>query len=131
MFASGDGIEDRLAARFDDAGDDEAGPPPIDVDVEIDLAEDRLVHLVERRGENVENRRAGLGVLAAQNAEQRLPLRRSRPLVDNDGGFAFALVNGAGPSENPGNLEAVEPRAAVMAGVDLDADDGPAGSVRG
>jgi hypothetical protein len=70
VFITCDWIEDRFAARFDKAGDNKARPPPIDVDLKIDLAENRLMHLHERRGENAKNRCSGLGVLTTQNPEQ-------------------------------------------------------------
>ena len=44
------------------------------------------------RGENIEDRRARFGVLSAENAQQRVALRYRCPLIDNDGGFAVALV---------------------------------------
>jgi hypothetical protein len=40
-------------------------------------------------------------------------------------------VNGTGPSENRGNLEAIEWRTAVMTGIDLHADYRSASSVCG
>ena len=63
VFIACDRIEDRFSARFNKAGDDKARPPSIDVDLEIDLAENRLMHLHERRGENAKNRCSRLGVL--------------------------------------------------------------------
>src|SRR6266536_3267185 len=131
VFITRDRIEDRFAARFNKAGNDQARPPSIDVDLEIDLAENRLMDLHERRGEHVENRCSRLGILTTQNPEQRLPLRSIGPLVDDDRGLTPALVNGTRPFEDRRNLEAVESRTPVMAGIDLHADYRPAGSVRG
>jgi hypothetical protein len=131
MLAPGDGIKYRRAARFYDAGDDEARPPSINVDLEINLAENWRMHFFERGREHVENRRAGLSVLAAQNTEQRLPLRIVGPLVDDDGSFAFAFVDSARPLKNPGSLKAVEPCTPVMTGIDLNPNNGSACPVCG
>jgi hypothetical protein len=58
-------------------------------------------------------------------------LQITGPLVDDNRGLAFSLVNGTGPSENRGNLEAIELRTSVMTGIDLHADYRAAGSICG
>ena len=80
----------------------------------------RLVQRVAGRGEDLEHGGAGLGVLAAQDAQQRLALRRRGALVDDVHAFAFAFVDGAGPAEDPGGAQPVEPRRAVEAGLDVE-----------
>src|SRR4051812_27241620 len=64
------GIEDGLTARFDMTGYYEAGTPALDVDLEFDIREDRFVNLVQRAGKDIEEGRAGLRVLARQDAQQ-------------------------------------------------------------
>src|SRR6185437_4737695 len=84
VLIAGDGIQDWLAACLDKARNDEARPAAIDINFEIDFAENWLMYFHERRGENAKNRRSGLGVLTTQNAEQRLALRGIGTLVDDD-----------------------------------------------
>jgi hypothetical protein len=65
-----------------------------DVDREIDLGEDRLVKLVPRRGEAVEDGGAGFGVLAGTDAPERITLRLFCAGIDDDRRFPMALVDG-------------------------------------
>src|ERR1700683_5217975 len=74
------GIFDRLAAAFGDATHDQPGRAGVDVHLEIDWSEDWLVHLLQRCGEDLEDRGAGHGVLArslpstAHHRSQATPL---------------------------------------------------------
>src|SRR5688572_8091898 len=63
VLSAGDGVQDRLAAPLGDAGDGHARAPRVDVHLEVDLREDRIVDFLERAGEDVEDGGAGLGVL--------------------------------------------------------------------
>src|SRR5471032_839775 len=63
MFRLGNGIEDRLAARFHIIGHHKASPAAIDVDLEMDVREDRLMHFFKSRSENVEDGCAGHRIL--------------------------------------------------------------------
>ena len=64
MFFLCDGIENGLAARVDEPGYNETGAPAIDIDLEIDLGENRVVNLFHRAGKDVEDGRARLRVQA-------------------------------------------------------------------
>jgi hypothetical protein len=88
------GIENRLATRLDLAGNDDASAALLDVDREIDLGEDRLVKLVPRRGEAVEDGGAGFGVLAGKDAQERITLRLFCAGIDEDRRFPVARVDG-------------------------------------
>jgi hypothetical protein len=65
-------------------------------------------HLAGHR-ENLEDRGAGLGILAAQDAEQSLALFRRRALIDDVDALALAVMNGAGPAKDAGAFQPVEP----------------------
>src|SRR6185437_14123245 len=52
VFGAGDGIEDWLTPGFHIARNDETGATPVHVDLELDVGENRFVHLVERHGED-------------------------------------------------------------------------------
>ena len=126
MLLAGHGIEDRLAARLDRRRAPRAVPRGHRCPLRIDLAEDRLVHLFERRGENVEDRRAGLGVLSGEDAQQRLALRRVARSSMMTAASPLPSCIGPGHLKMPATLSPSSSRVAVMAAVDLDADDGPA-----
>src|SRR5262245_25954804 len=77
MLGAGNRIEDRRTFRLDHAVDLGLGGAAVDVDLEIDVGDDRLMDLVAGRDEDVKYRGSGLGVLASQDAEQgRLLLGR-------------------------------------------------------
>ena len=130
MLPLGDGIQDGLAARFHQIANLECGAPRLDVDFQIEMSEDRVMHLLVGCSEDLEHGRAGLGILAAHDAQERLPLRWGRALVNNRDNLAMALVNGARPGENAAEFQAVEFCLAVIAFVDRDPDDGLAVSMR-
>src|SRR6266513_1879736 len=70
-----------LATPFHQVGDLQASPPRVHVHLEIDLGEDRIVHFVEGRGEYLKERGARHGILATEDSQQRLRLRRGCALV--------------------------------------------------
>jgi hypothetical protein len=72
------------------------------------------MYLLQSGREYVEDCCAGLGILAAQDAQQRGALCLIGALVDHDCGFALAFMNGARPSEYSYELEAIELGRAVM-----------------
>ena len=74
MRFAGHRVADRLTARLNDAGNLEGCGPPIHVHLELDLGEERLMNGPEGGGEDLEDRRTGLGVLAAHDAQQVFPL---------------------------------------------------------
>ncbi len=108
MFLAGDGIEDRFAAGSVIPGTMRRAAALVDVDVEVDVGEHRIVHLFQRRSENVEDRGAGIGVLAGENAQQRVALGLVGPLVDDERRLAVAFMDGTRPFEDAGDLEPVE-----------------------
>src|SRR5262245_41929636 len=97
-------IEDRRALRFNHAVDLGLGGAAVDIDLDIDIGDDRLMHLVAGRDEDVEYRGSGLGVLASQDAEQGSPLLGCRAAVEHLLALAFALINGAGQRKIPAAL---------------------------
>jgi hypothetical protein len=129
-LCAGDRIEDRLAAAFGHAGHEQARPSAGDVDLELYGGEDRLVQFLERGGEHVEDRRAGLGILPGEDAQQRRTLRLARTLVDHHCRLALTLVDWAGPAEDSHEREPVELGRAVLALIDLEAADRLTMSVR-
>jgi hypothetical protein len=125
MLGSRDRIDDRLAARFDQIRDLQPSLARVDVDLEIDVGEDRIVDFREGTGKDLEHRGAGLGILTAEDAQQGFALWRARAPVDDDAGFPVAFVDGARPRQDERRAQPVEPRRAVVSFVDLHADDGP------
>src|SRR5690349_221360 len=121
MFGFCHGVEDRLAAPFGDAFDHDAAPSCRNVGLKIDLRKDRRMHLFKCGSKNAENRCAGLGVLAGEDAEQRSALELGRPLIYHHGGFALSFVNGSRPAEDADKLQAIELGLSVLASLDLHA----------
>ena len=64
-------------------------------------------------GERILEAGAGLGVLTAENAQQRAALRFGRTLVDDDRRFALAFMDCSGPAKNADKTQTVERRPAV------------------
>src|SRR5580692_3624393 len=124
ILRAGDRILDRLAAALGDAAHDQPALTGVDVDVEVDGGENGFVEFLKRRREHLKDGGAGLGILAAEDAQERPALRLARPLVDHDRRFTFALVNGARPAEDANKTYAVEPGVAVITLVDLHAGHG-------
>ena len=115
---------------IDMSGNDDARAPLLDVDLEFDVGEDRRMLFLERRSEDVEDRRAGLRVLAGENAQERGALRLGGALVDDDRRLAMALMDGAGPGEHAGHPQPIEFGRSVMAGIDLESHHGAAMAMR-
>jgi hypothetical protein len=103
----------------------------IDVAREIDRGEDRIVDLVERGREHVEDGCSGIGVLARDDRQYRFALRRRGARVDDGLRFAFALVNGPRPGDEHGELQAVELDVAEVSLVDACAHRCAAMALRG
>src|ERR1700730_15913809 len=61
-------IEDRLPTPCDHAVDDQASFACLNIHVEVDLGENGVMHLLERRGKHLEECGSGLGILAADDA---------------------------------------------------------------
>src|SRR5512139_47153 len=118
MFLPGYRIADRLDLSVYDSLDADPSGPAIDVELEMDRPEDRLVDAVDDGREHVEDGRAGLRLLAGQDREDRAALRLVGTLVDHHEGFAAALMDRLGPGEHPGPGETVERNFAEMAFVD-------------
>ena len=96
------------------------GAAAVDVQLEIDVGDDRLVHRVAGRGKDLEHRGARLGILTPQDAEQGRTLLRRCPAIENMDAFAFALVDGPGPAEDCRGLEPVKPGRAMEALFDVE-----------
>src|SRR5581483_2408901 len=107
-------IDDRLPARLDAAWHDQTGLAGIDVDLEIDPGEDRLLNLLQHRREDLKERGARLGVLTANDAQQRFPLRGTCTLVDEEGGMAMAFMDRTRKIEHADEFQAIELGIAVM-----------------
>ncbi len=120
VLRAGDRVQDRCAAHLQDAVDARAGGARGDVDLELDLAVERLVQDIAGGGENAEHGGAGLAVLAPEDAPEAGPLLRGGTAVDHVHAFALALVNGTGPAEDACSLEPVEPGRAVEALLDVE-----------
>ena len=84
------------------------------------------MHLLKSRSEDIENGGARLGVLAAQDTQQGLALGLVGAAVDDQGRFAMAFMDGAGPDEHARHPQPVELGCAVMALMDLEPDHGAA-----
>ena len=92
-------------------------------------ADDRLVQRVAGRGEDLEHRGAGIGVLAPQDAQQRRALLGRGAPVNDMHALAVALVDGPWPAKDPGGSQPVEPRRPVEAGLDVEHGETPAMAV--
>src|SRR5438876_1190699 len=74
----------------------------VELELEVDVGDDRLVQRVASRGKDLEHGCAGVGVFAPQDAQERRPLLGRGASVDDMHTLALALVNGAGPAEDAG-----------------------------
>src|SRR5436305_12240156 len=126
VLVSRDRVADRLAPGFHQVGDLQASLARAYVDLELDVGKNRIVDSLERRGKHLEHCGAGRGVLAAQNPQQRLALGGRRALIDDDAGFAFALMDGPGPRQDRDGPQPLESGRAVVSLVDLEPDHGAA-----
>src|SRR5215469_14528411 len=122
IWLVGHGIHDRLTARFDDSGHHKSGLAAGDIDVEVDLGEDRFVNLLEGRTKYLKDRCARLGVLAAHDSENGLALRWSGALIDDRLDLAMSFVNGTRPREQGAKAQSVEFGIAVMTLVNPNGD---------
>ena len=94
MLLVGDRIADRLAVRAHRAGYLDAGPPLVQIPVEGDRREQRILDGLDDDREDLEHGADRL-VRAGQDVEQRLFLRFVGTLVDDRMHHALAMVNGA------------------------------------
>src|SRR5579871_965301 len=94
------GIDDRLATLIDIAGYLCMGTAAVDIDLHVDVGEQRRMDLGEGRGEHIEDRRSRLCVLSAQDAEYGVALGVTRALFYYREGFAIAVVDRSRPSED-------------------------------
>jgi hypothetical protein len=129
MLGSCNRIENRRASHLGDAVDPRVGGAGADVHVEGEVGDDRLVESVAGRDENVEHGGAGFGVLTPHDAEKGSPLLGRCATVEHVHAFAFPFVNGAGPAENRGGLQSVEPCRSMEAALDVVHRQGVAVSV--
>src|SRR5271166_4725368 len=120
----GDRIDDGLSAGFDDTWYDIARPACVDVYVELDLREHRIVDLFQHRKEDLKERRSRLGVLATHDAQDRIALCRRGSLVYDRNRLTVTFMNRAWPTKHPAEFQSIELGISVMALIDGDADDG-------
>src|SRR5207253_9307950 len=116
-------IEDRLTAAFRHSRHDQARLSCGYVDLKVYRGKDRIMHFFQRGREYVEDGCPRLGILAADDAQQRGPLRFRRPLVDHHCRFTLALVDSAGPAQDADEPQPVELGRAVMPALDLEPCD--------
>src|SRR6188768_2915961 len=101
MFLPGNWIHDRLTPGFSYSWHDQTRFTLIHIDVEFDRCKHWIVDFLQRCGENLENRRPRLSVLARYDSQQLFTLYRRRPFVNNNGRFAFTFVDGTRPVKYP------------------------------
>src|SRR6185437_15217771 len=123
LLRLGHRVQDGLAVTFGDAGHLEAGAAGVHIHLELDGLELRRMEGFERGREDLEDGRAGFGVLAAEDAQQGFALGGGGALVQDEGGLAVTVMDRAGPAEDGDEAKLVETRAAVEAARDLHAGD--------
>src|SRR5271165_852779 len=126
MLISGDGVTNGLDRRVDDAGDAHAADSPFQVEIEFNRRENRVVHLGERWGEHVEDRRARRGLVPREYGQERVALRVVRVVADDDERLAVSEMNRPGPSEHAAERQATQIDVSEMPLVDLDRGHRPA-----
>src|ERR1022692_3606658 len=120
----GDRVHDGLSAGIDDTWYDIARPACVDVYVELDLRKHGIVDLFQHREEDLEERRSRHGVLTTHDAQDRIALYGGGPLINDRNRFTVTFMNRTWPTKHPAEFQPIEPRIAVMALIDGDADDG-------
>jgi hypothetical protein len=100
-----------LGGGLEDVAGLEAAGAAIDVELELDRGEDRLLHVRTDGREDLEQRAAGV---SADDREQRLPLLLVGGLVDDRHDVAVALVDPPGPPGGEAPLEPIERDIAEM-----------------
>ncbi len=95
MFLTGHRIDDGFAAPFRNTRNDDPSTSAVDVYVKVDARKNRIVNFFERRGKDLKDGCARLGILTGDDAEQGFTLFRRRSLVNDDGSFSLSLVNRA------------------------------------
>src|SRR5450631_816983 len=120
----GDRIDDGLSAGIDDTWYDIARPACVDVYVELDLREHRIVDLFQHRKEDLKERRSRVGVLPAHDAQDRIALCRRGSLVNDRNRLTVTFMNRTWPTKHPAEFQSIQLGIAVMALIDGDANDG-------
>lgn len=115
----GHGIQYGFAAAFYDAIDFDVRGSAFNIHRELERREYGIVHLVERRREDLKDCGAGLSVLTAQYPQQRIPLRIGCADVDDWNELSLTLMDGPGPVKNGSHVQAVKCRSSMMAALNL------------
>src|SRR5438552_10311962 len=90
-------VADGLALGVDIILDENAALSAVDVELEIDLGEDRRVHFGDRRGVDGEHCRKRISVLPGHDLQERAALLLVGLLVDERDSFTIALTDWARP----------------------------------
>src|SRR5262249_29795178 len=102
-----DGIHNGGAAHLQHPFDSRACRAAVDVELKLDIRDDRLVQQVARRAKDLEHRRPRLGILTLQDADQSVALLRYRAPVDDLQSFALAFMDRARPAKDRRRTQAV------------------------
>src|SRR3546814_17145265 len=113
MLLACHGILDRFAASVDPARDVEPRRTPLDIYVQLDRREHRVVHLLERRREDLKKGRARHSIEPAHDPEKRVALLLVGPLVDDRNDLAATFMDRSGPGNDPSDPKAAEFRLAM------------------
>jgi hypothetical protein len=130
MFSASYRVFDRFSVTFGNARHTQSACTGVDIHLEVNWCENGVVKLFKGSGEDLENSRAGFGVLTRKDAKEGIPLGFGCLLVNDDRSLTSAFVDGAGPTEDAGKSKTVQFGVAVIALIDLHADNSLAKPVR-
>jgi hypothetical protein len=130
MFSASYRVLDRFSVTFGDARYTQSACTGVDIHLEVNWCENGVVKLLKGGGKNLENGCSGFGVLTRKDAKERFPLGFGCLLVNDHRGLTSTFVDGAGPTKDAGKSNTVQLGVAVIALIDLHADNSLAKSVR-
>src|SRR5690606_32703822 len=118
-----DRIDDRSPSGLDQARHLELRGPTVDIHIEVDRRENRIMKLLKGRGKHLEEGGAGLRILATHDPQKGLALLGRCALIDNRNNLPAALMNGAGPRCDGCDPQAIETCVAMVTSLDIDGHD--------
>src|SRR4051812_14218425 len=111
---------DRSPARLEHALDGDPCPPTLDIHLELNRREDRLLDAARHGAEHPPMRPGLLGLATVQHGGQSITLPLVGARVDDGLHGAVALVDGAGPCIEQGGPQALQRHVTEMTLVDPD-----------
>ncbi len=116
VLFTGHRIDDGLVAAFGDAWHDESRPACVNIDLEVDGSENRIMNLIERGREHLET--VAPGSVSSPLMIRKSALIRPCPLIGRGDRFTTSLMDGSGPAYDEEEAQIIKSRTAVKSLID-------------